>query len=248
MEFLRFLAFVAAWCLMWRWVVKNRGSWHLFYGHLVGAAGGFIVAMVVLAISFSLLPSAHHYEAAQTENVVARQQAEPTSLLPEAEAVASPAALKDAPVFAAIEPDNKPSPADSALLPNYASRAPKTMSVQTVIDQSDDEGRKALTTLSKKLRADAQADKSMLAYVMCSPFVTSTLRFPASARFADSKSLTPQRFKDQVYTFSNTVTARNMNGDDVTYRFNCSVQEQPRVDATPAEWRLLALKLEKAGS
>ncbi|MGP6431410.1 hypothetical protein [Pseudomonas paraglycinae] len=244
MEFLRFLAFVAAWGFMWRWVVKNRGSWNLFYANLVGVAGGFIVSMVVLAITFSLFPSAHRYDAAQTENV----EAEPTSLLPEAEAVASPATLKDAPVFAAIESDNKPSPADSALLPNYAIRAPKTMSVQTVIDQSDNEGRKALTALSKKLRADAQGDKSMLAYVMCSPFVTSTLRFPASARFADSKSLTPQRFKDQVYTFSNTVTARNMNGDDVTYRFDCSVQEQPRVDATPAEWRLLALKLEKTGS
>lgn len=245
MEFLRFLAFVAAWGFMWRWVVKNRGSWHLFYGNLVGAAGGFIVAMVVLSITLSLFPSAHHYEAEQTENVVTRE-AEPTSLLPEAESAASPDALKAAPVFAAIEPDDKPSPPDSALLPNYASRAPKTLSVQTVIDQSDDQGRKALAALSKKLRNDAQGDKSMLAYVMCSPFVTSTLRFPASARFADSKSIAPQRFKDQVYTFSNTVTARNMNGDDVTYRFDCSVQEQPRVDATPAEWRLLALKLQKS--
>ena len=47
MEFLSFLAFVAAWGLMWRWVVKNRGSWNLFYGNIVGAAGGFIVGMVV---------------------------------------------------------------------------------------------------------------------------------------------------------------------------------------------------------
>ncbi|UQS15047.1 hypothetical protein [Pseudomonas sp. HS6] len=247
MEFLRFLAFVAAWGFMWRWVVKNRGSWNLFYGNMVGGAGGFIVAMVVLSITLSLFPSAHQYEAAQTGNVVA-QDTEPTSLLPEAESVANPAALKDAPVFAAIEPDDNPSPPDSALLPNYASRAPKTMSVQTVLDQSDDQGRKALTALSKKLRSDAQGDKSLLAYVMCSPFVTSTLRFPASARFADSKSIAPQRFKDQIYTFSNTITARNMNGDDVTYRFNCSVQEQPRVDATPAEWRLLALKLQKTDS
>ncbi|CEL31323.1 hypothetical protein AB4P97_18100 [Pseudomonas sp. A1230] len=242
MEFLRFLAFFAAWGFMWRWVVKNRGSWNIFYGNIVGAAGGFIVAMVVLSITLSLFPSSHDYETVQT------QEAEPTSLLPEAESVTPPAALKDAPVFAAIEPDDKPSPADSALLPNYASRAPKSMAVQTVLDQSDDQGRKALAALSKKFRSDAQADKSMLAYVMCSPFVTGTLRFPASARFADSKSLVSHRFKDQVYTFSNTVIARNMTGDDVTYRFDCSVQEQPRVDATPAEWRLLGLKLQKADS
>ena len=242
MEFLRFLAFVAAWGFMWRWVVKNRGSWNVFYSNIVGAAGGFIVAMVVLSITLSLFPSSHDYETVQT------QEAEPTSLLPEAESVTPPAALKDAPVFAAIEPDDKPSPADSALLPNYASRAPKSMAVQTVLDQSDDQGRKALAALSKKFRSDAQADKSMLAYVMCSPFVTGTLRFPASARFADSKSLVSHRFKDQVYTFSNTVIARNMNGDDVTYRFDCSLQELPRVDATPPEWRLLGLKLQKADS
>ncbi|VVP64750.1 hypothetical protein AB4P91_11020 [Pseudomonas sp. B21128] len=242
MEFLRFLAFVAAWGFMWRWVVKNRGSWNIFYGNIVGAAGGFIVAMVVLSITLSLFPSSPDYETVQT------QEAEPTSLLPEAESVTPPAALNDAPVFAAIEPDDKPSPADSALLPNYASRAPKSMAVQTVLDQSDDQGRKALAALSKKFRSDAQADKSMLAYVMCSPFVTGTLRFPASARFADSKSLVSHRFKDQVYTFSNTVIARNMNGDDVTYRFDCSLQELPRVDATPPEWRLLGLKLQKADS
>ncbi|MBP5947345.1 MULTISPECIES: hypothetical protein [unclassified Pseudomonas] len=242
MEFLRFLAFVAAWGFMWRWVVKNRGSWNIFYGNIVGAAGGFIVAMVVLSITLSLFPSSHDYETVQT------QEAEPTSLLPEAESVTPPAALKDAPVFAAIEPDDKPSPADSALLPNYASRAPKSMAVQTVLDQSDDQGRKALAALSKKFRSDAQADKSMLAYVMCSPYVTGTLRFPASARFADSKTLVSHRFKDQVYTFSNTVIARNMTGDDITYRFDCSLQELPRVDATPPEWRLLGLKLQKADS
>ena len=244
MEFLRFLAFVAVWGFMWRWVVKNRGSWNIFYGNIVGAAGGFIVGLVMLSITFSLFPSSFDHEAqAQNTPVV-----ESTSVLPEAEAVTPATELKDAPVFAAIEADDKPSPPDSALLPNNVSRAPKSMAVQTVLNQSDYEGRMALAALNKKLRGDAQADKSMIAYVMCSPFVTSTLRFPASARFADSKALVSHRFKDQVYTFNNTVTARNMNGDDVTYRFDCSVQEQPRVDALPAQWRLLALKLQKADS
>ncbi|MCP1472563.1 hypothetical protein ABIA54_003354 [Pseudomonas sp. EB276 TE3739] len=240
MEFLRFLAFVAAWGFMWRWVVKNRGSWNIFYGNIVGAAGGFIVGLVVLSITFSLFPSAYKNE--QPEGVMA-QNVDSTSLLPESESTAA-AQLAAAPTFATIEPDNQPSPPDSALLPNYAGRAPKSISEQTVLAQSDAEGRKALTALSKKLGHDADSDKSMLAYVMCSPLVTSTLRFPASARFADSQLLTTKRFKDQVYSFSNSLTARNMNGDDVTYRFDCSVQEQ----ASSGEWRLLALKLQKTSA
>lgn len=243
MEFLSFLAFIAAWGFMWRWVVKNRGSWNLFYGNVVGAAGGFIVGMVVLSIFLSLFPSAHKYDRAPAEEVITQSDVT-TSLLPEAESDSTSTTLENAPGFAAIEPDNQPSPPDSALLPNYASRAPKSMSEQAVLDQSDAQGRKAFKALRDKLGKNADSDKSMLAYVMCSPLVTSTLRFPASARFADSSAIVTQRFKDQVYTLSNKITARNMNGDDVTYRFDCSVQEQP----ASAEWRLLALKLQKTDS
>ena len=243
MEFLSFLAFIAAWGLMWRWVVKNRGSWNLFYGNIVGAADGFIVGMVVLSIFLSLFPSAHKAEKAPVEDVITQSDVT-TSLLPEAEPDSTSAVLENAPGFAAIEPDNQPSPPDSALLPNYASRAPKSISEKTVLDQSDAQGRKALTALRDKLGQNADSDKSMLAYVMCGTVVTSTLRFPASERFADSSAIVTKRFKDQVYTLSNKVTARNMNGDDVTYRFDCSVQEQ----SASAEWRLLALKLQKADS
>ncbi|MFJ3010904.1 hypothetical protein [Pseudomonas fluorescens] len=243
MEFLSFLAFIAAWGFMWRWVVKNRGSWNLFYGNIVGAAGGFIVGMVVLSILLSIFPSAHKSAKAPIEDVITQSDVT-TSLLPEAESDSTSAALENAPGFAAIEPDNQPSPPDSALLPNYASRAPKSISEKTVLDQSDAQGRKALTALRDKLGQNADSDESMLAYVMCGTLVTSTLRFPASARFADSSAIVTKRFKDQVYTLSNKVTARNMNGDDVTYSFDCSVQEQP----ASAEWRLLNLKLQKVGS
>ncbi|MBK5342255.1 MULTISPECIES: hypothetical protein [unclassified Pseudomonas] len=243
MEFLSFLAFIAAWGFMWRWVVKNRGSWNLFYGNIVGAAGGFIVGMVVLSILLSIFPSAHKSAKAPIEDVITQSDVT-TSLLPEAESDSTSAVLENAPGFAAIEPDNQPSPPDSALLPNYASRAPKSISEKTVLDQSDAQGRKALTALRDKLGQNADSDESMLAYVMCGTLVTSTLRFPASARFADSSAIVTKRFKDQVYTLSNKVTARNMNGDDVTYSFDCSVQEQP----ASAEWRLLNLKLQKVGS
>ncbi|WP_338799941.1 hypothetical protein V9L13_15275 [Pseudomonas sp. RSB 5.4] len=243
MEFLSFLAFIAAWGFMWRWVVKNRGSWNLFYGNIVGAAGGFIVGMVVLSILLSIFPSAHKSAKVPIEDVITQSDVT-TSLLPEAESDSKSAVLENAPGFAAIEQDNQPSPPDSALLPNYASRAPKSISEKTVLDQSDAQGRKALAALRDKLGQNADSDESMLAYVMCGTLVTSTLRFPASARFADSSAIVTKRFKDQVYTLSNKVTARNMNGDDVTYSFDCSVQEQP----ASAEWRLLNLKLQKVGS
>ncbi len=121
-----------------------------------------------------------------------------------------------------------PSPPDSALLPNYASRAPTSSQEKTVLDQSDEQGRKALTALSKKLAGMTLTRQSMLAYVMCSPLVTSTFCASASGAFADNKAITTQRFKNQVYTFSNSVTARNMNGDDAPAFRLCSVQNGRR--------------------
>src|ERR1700754_2916365 len=100
MAFLSFLAFIAAWGFMWRWVVKNRGSWNLFYGNIVGAAGGVVVGLVVLSILLSLFPSAHKAEKAPIEDVITQSDV-PPSLLPEAEPDSTSAVLESAPVFAA---------------------------------------------------------------------------------------------------------------------------------------------------
>ncbi|WP_178129038.1 hypothetical protein [Pseudomonas sp. ANT_J12] len=56
MEFLRFVIFAAAWGFMWRWVVLNRGSWGLLFGNMAGAVSGFIVGLVLLSITLSLVP------------------------------------------------------------------------------------------------------------------------------------------------------------------------------------------------
>jgi hypothetical protein len=56
MEYLRFLIFAAAWGFMWRWVVVNRGTWGVFFGNLAGAVSGFIVGLVVLSITLSIIP------------------------------------------------------------------------------------------------------------------------------------------------------------------------------------------------
>lgn len=41
---------------MWRWVVLNRGSWGLLFGNMAGAVSGFIVGLVLLSITLSLVP------------------------------------------------------------------------------------------------------------------------------------------------------------------------------------------------
>lgn len=56
MEFLRFVLFAAARGFMWRWVVLNRGSWGLLFGNMAGAFSGFIVGLVTLSITLSLVP------------------------------------------------------------------------------------------------------------------------------------------------------------------------------------------------
>ncbi|MHB2249664.1 hypothetical protein ACX64O_22705 [Pseudomonas fitomaticsae] len=247
MEFLRFLAFVATWGFMWRWVVKNRGSWNLFYGNLVGAAGGFIVGVVVLSITLSLLPSADK----------PRKQIEETAAQAVAPAVAKPETLKPPvivqkpapapdklPTFTAGQPQNEPSPPESALLPNYRNRVTESISEKTQQDKYDE----AFALIRAQVGNDPGADQSPIASVMCIPFVRQAMRFPASAFLVENAPESAQRFKDQIYTISNTITARNMLGDDISYRFDCSLQRIAGTDAGFAAWKLLDLKLQKSGS
>ncbi|WP_085657241.1 hypothetical protein [Pseudomonas sp. B11(2017)] len=237
MEFLRLLVFLAAWGFMWRWVVKNRGGWNLFYSNLVGAAGGFIVGLVMLSITFSLFPSPHRAERAAPEEVV-EQEAESVSdvaLLPEAD---------DLPAYVAGEPQNEPSPPESALLPNFSNRLTAAVSEKKVQDTAG----KEFAALRKRIDKDPNADKSLLASVMCAPFIMNAMRFPASAVIANPSSTQSTRYKDQTYTISNTVTARNMLGDDVSYRYDCSLQQVAGKESGYADWRLLNLKLQKVKS
>ncbi|WP_095191591.1 hypothetical protein [Pseudomonas sp. Irchel 3E19] len=246
MEFLRFLAFVAAWGFMWRWVVKNRGSWHLFYGNIVGAAGGFIVAMVVLSITLSLFPSAP----AQTYNSETESAA--AALMPELERAmqptpviaSTPAQSDNLATYVASAPQNEPSPPESALLPNYSKRLPVSLLEKDFKDNVHDD-----FTASRRLAGThPDADKSMMALMICEPFIKSAMRFSASTAIASAKSASSQRFKDQTYTISSTVSALNMLGDTVSYGFDCSVQQVDGKDTDKAAWRLLDLKFKKRDS
>ncbi|CAI8987345.1 Tim44 domain-containing protein [Pseudomonas sp. IT-347P] len=246
MEFLRFLAFVAVWGFMWRWVVKNRGSWNIFYGNIVGAAGGFIVAMVVLSITLSLFPATSvTTRNSETESAAAallpevKMAMEPTPVIP-----STPEKSADLTTYVASEPQNEPSPPESALLPYYSKRLPALIQEKNFKDNVRND-----FTVSRRLAGShPDADKSLMAFMICDPIIKSAMRFSASTAITGAKSSSSQRFKDQTYTISSTVTARNMLGDNVSYSSNCSVQQVDGKDADKAAWRLLDLKLKKIDS
>lgn len=262
MAFLCLLAFLATWGLMWRWVVKNRGNWNLFFGNVLGAGAGFIVGVVVFSITLSLFAPELKTAKKQVQETVTQAVA-PAAMMPESEpepepvpaptpvAVAPPApapapapAPDNFPAFVAGKSQNEPSPPESALLPNYSNRLTNTASEKQVADALGQDFAALRATLGK----DPNADKSLMAAVMCAPFIHSAMRFPAATLIAPQVTNKSQRFKDQVYTTSNTVTARNMLGDDVSYRYTCSVQPVPGSAGENTEWRLLDLKLKKSQS
>lgn len=246
MEFLRFLAFVAAWGFMWRWVVKNRGSWNIFYGNIVGAAGGFIVAMVVLSITFSVFPVAPvQTDSRETERAAAALMPEVERSMEPVPVIAStPADSDNLATYVASEPQNEPSPPESALLPNYSKRLPASLLEKDFKDNVHND-----FAVSRRLAGThPNADRSLMAFMICEPFIKSAMRFSASTAIASAKSASSQRFKDQTYTISSTVSARNMLGDNVSYGFDCSVQQVDSKDTDKAAWRLLGLKLKKIES
>jgi hypothetical protein len=245
---------------MWRWVVKNRGNWNLFFGNVLGAGAGFIVGVVVFSISLALFTPELKTAKKQVQETVTQEVAPaapkpepvpapaPVAVAPPAPApIPAPApapALDNFPAFVAGKPQNEPSPPESALLPNYSSRLTSTVSEKPITDALGQD----FIALRKMLDKDPEADKSMMAAVMCAPFLHGAMRFPATTVVAPQITNKNQRFKDQIYTISNNVSARNMLGDDVSYRYTCTVQPVAGSTAENTEWRLLDLKLKKTES
>ncbi|MFJ2324088.1 hypothetical protein [Pseudomonas sp. NPDC087817] len=268
MEFLCLLAFLAAWGFMWRWVVKNRGNWNLFVGNVLGAGAGFIVGIVVFSITFSLFVPERKTAQKQIQETVT-QKVEPVAVMPEAEPAPEPAptpppvtvvppapapapatatatatATENLPAYVASSPQNEPSPPESALLPNFSKRLPAALAEKDFKDNVSND----FAVLRRLAGSNPNADKSLMAYMICEPFIKSAMRFSASTVISSARDASSQRFKDQTYTVSSTATARNMLGDDVRYHFDCSVQQQDGNDAGKAAWRLLDLKLKKSDS
>ncbi|MBK5527737.1 hypothetical protein JFT86_12360 [Pseudomonas sp. TH06] len=252
MEFLCLLAFLAAWGFMWRWVVKNRGNWNLFVGNVLGAGAGFIVGIVVFSITLSLFAPESKTAKKQIQETVIQEvapvAAEPEPVpTPAPVAVAPPApapAPENFPSFVAGKPQNEPSPPESALLPNFSKRLPASLAEKDFKDTVGND----FAVLRRLAGSNPNADKSLMAFMICEPFIKSAMRFSASTVISSARDASSQRFKDQTYTVSSTATARNMLGDDISYRFDCSVQQVDGNDAGKAAWRLLDLKLKKSDS
>lgn len=255
MEFLCFLAFLAAWGFMWRWVVKNRGSWNLFLGNILGAGAGFIVGLVVLSIALSLFVPGSKTPKNKTEDAVTQEVA-PAAATPESAPVPAPASVVTAPpqaapapdnfpAFVASEPQNEPSPPESALLPDFSKRLLVSLPEK---DYKDTTVGNDFAVLRRLAGSNPNADKSLMAFMICEPFIKSAMRFSASTVISSAANASSQRFKDQTYTITSTATARNMLGDDVSYRFDCSIQQLDGNDPGKAAWRLLDLKLKKSES
>jgi hypothetical protein len=250
MELLHFLVFLLVWGLMWRWVVKNRGSWNLFVGTVAGILAGFIVALVVMSITLSLFPPAPRPGVAQMQNgetdiassAIRSELQNVARLTP---VIASTPDASDMLVsYVADAPQNEPAPPESALLPNYRTRLPASLLEKDFKDIMGND-----FVVSRRLAGSSpNADRSLMAFMMCEPFIKRAMRFSASTTIADVKGASSHRFKDQTYTISSTVTARNMLGDDVSYGYDCSVQQIDGNDTDKAAWRLLDLKLQKVAS
>lgn len=257
MDFLRLLVFFAAWGLMWRWVVKSRGSWNLFFGNLVGVAGGFIVAMVLLAITFSLFPDktparpieADAQTSQQSSPVTDTQVSAPEEpaavavkpILPPAP-VATPAPVTAAEVVAAAPTDaaRKTEPPESALLPDYRARSQKTLSENLIVKDFNDTDRAVIDAKRQAAGTGADADRSNMAVVMCIPPLQEALRFPSTERVI-GPPFKATRQHDQIYNVTAVISADNMLAATVAYRYSCSVQAVPGAGDT--EWKLVDLNL-----
>ncbi|WPX18978.1 hypothetical protein RHM58_02375 [Pseudomonas sp. 10S4] len=236
MEFLRFLVFAIVWGFMWRWVVKNRGSWPVAFGHIAGAVSGFMVGAVVLSITLSIFPSKPKPEQAVSAA---------TEVSTPAKQVAAAATADNLPafVYAPTEAKSEDSPPESALLPFNKSSLPKTLSEKMIRDLLPENGRSLLDAMQQKIGDKADADKSLLALTLCQVFISGKLRYPQSGHLSDSPGAISQRFKDQTYTVHGRLTADNNVGKTVPYKFECSLQYLANEDGDYARWHLLDLKV-----
>jgi hypothetical protein len=154
----------------------------------------------------------------------------------------------DLPVYVAKKHDDPTPSADSGLLNNYRDAILSSRSETAFVEKMDTQQRAAHVQLRKNIAGVPDANKRLLAFLMCQPFVHSAMQIPESALFADSKSLTSQRYKDQIYTSANFMKVKNSTGNYVGYRFECTLQASPDKTDGNDDWKLLDLRFEQNGN
>lgn len=151
------------------------------------------------------------------------------------------------PEYIASESRDTPASPDSALRNDYRDKILSTLSESTIVDGMSEQQRATHLQLRNNITPGPDANKKLIAFMMCEPFVRNAVRYPQSILFGDSKSLMSQRYKDQIYTSANYLKVKNHAGDYVGYRFECTLQATNKSDGHD-DWKLLDLKFEQNGN
>ncbi|MDD1137832.1 hypothetical protein M5G22_09745 [Pseudomonas sp. TNT2022 ID233] len=152
------------------------------------------------------------------------------------------------PEYVAGEPGITPEPLKSGLVENYLNEIPTTRSELATVQGMTAQQTLAHAQLRKGIVDGPDANKRLIAFQMCEPFIRSALRQPELALFADDKALSTLRYKHQIYTSTSLMKIQDAAGNYLTYRFECTLQAMPTMNAGFDDWKLLDLRFELTGS
>lgn len=152
------------------------------------------------------------------------------------------------PEYVADAPGITPEPLKPGLVENYLNEIPTTRSELAAVQGMTAQQTLTHAQLRKGVIAGPDANKRLIAFQMCEPFLRSVLRQPELALFADDKALSTQRYKDQIYTSTSLMKIQDAARNYLTYRFECTLQALPTADEGFDDWKLLDLRFELTGS
>lgn len=152
------------------------------------------------------------------------------------------------PEYVAAAPAATPEPLKSGLVENYLNEIPTTRSELATVQGMTAQQTLAHAQLRKGLIGGPDANKRLIAFQMCEPFLRSVLRQPELALFADDKALSTQRYKDQIYTSTSLMKIQDSARNYLTYRYECTLQALPTMNEGFDDWKLLDLRFELTGN
>lgn len=99
---------------------------------------------------------------------------------------------------------------------------------------------------AKKLEAEKNKDRSIMAAIICSNLVEKSLKSPKSADFPFGKAEGgTQRFADQRYKIRSYVDAQNSFGAEIRTWYLCDIKYLAGTDADMRNWSVKQLTFEK---
>lgn len=93
--------------------------------------------------------------------------------------------------------------------------------------------------------AELQKDLTTMAGIICTNYVETALKAPASADFGwDKAAGGSKRLDNQTYLIRSKVDAQNSFGAQLRNWYNCKIQYMTGDDADPRNWKLLDLQFD----